>query len=254
MDCKVCYNNFDDGDYRPRNLECGHSFCTSCLKGIHYGSVLECPECRHAHEVEDVTSLPVGFGVLRAVEAARGEVSAPRKQDEWNVAEFIIPRQKEDLREDGKECPEKEEEEDAVDLEVLKKSHRNVLWSKIYLCAENLEELQNYERVLAKVSANCLRHMKCLEKIMQSRQSVVEFMQEETERCKRKQESVDRRKKELFHCKEQLDGASSLENIVDVRAWGDVDRRKRLNKFLRRGRVWLATRRGPFTALSAPVD
>ncbi|XP_047497900.1 tripartite motif-containing protein 59-like [Penaeus chinensis] len=161
MDCRVCYNPFDDKDYRPRNLGCGHSFCTSCLKGIHYGSTLECPECRHEQEVEEVAALPVGFGVLRAVEAARGEISTRKdeEQDEWEAPLFILPNRKKDLQEGGKESLENE---GAADLEALKKSYRNVLWSRIYFCGEKLEELKDYERVLGEVSANVRRHVQCL--------------------------------------------------------------------------------------------
>ncbi|XP_047498153.1 tripartite motif-containing protein 59-like [Penaeus chinensis] len=224
MDCKVCYGNFDDRDACPRNLGCGHSFCTSCLKGIHYGSTLECPECRHEQEVEEVAALPVGFGVLRAVEAARGEISTHKdeEQDEWEAPLFILPSRKEDLQEGGKVSLENE---GAADLEVLKKS-------KIYFCAEKLEELKDYERVLGEFSANVRHQMHCLEKLLQSRQSVIHALQTETVRCQKEQVPVEEKKKELFVRKEQLDGASGLEDTEDFRPKEYVDRRHRLKKFL----------------------
>ncbi|XP_037787529.1 LOW QUALITY PROTEIN: tripartite motif-containing protein 75-like [Penaeus monodon] len=222
MDCKVCYSNFDDKASCPRNLECGHSFCTSCLKAIHYGSALECPECRHEQSVEEVAALPVGFGVLRAVEAARGEISTRKEQDEWEAPLFILPRREKDLQEGGKESLENE---GAADLEALKKS-------KIYFCAEKLEELKDYERVLGEVSANVRRHVNYLEKILQSRQSVIQSLQKERERCQREQESIEGRKKELFVRKEQLDDAPGGEETADFRPKEYLDRRRRLKKFL----------------------
>lgn len=230
MDCTVCCNPFDDKDYRPRNLECGHTFCTSCLKGIHCRSELECPECRHEqNDVSEVSELPVAFGVLRAVEAARGEVAKAKEQDEWEAPLLILPGPKKDLKEDGKESLANE---GAADLEVLKKSYRNVLWSKIYFCAENQEELEAYEKVLGKASENARCHIHCLEKILESRQSLTQFLREETERSKRERESIEGKKKELFDRKERLECASGFEDTEDFRSEMDVDRRQRLRKFL----------------------
>ncbi|XP_063614776.1 tripartite motif-containing protein 59-like [Penaeus indicus] len=237
MDCRVCYNPFDDKDYRPRNLECGHSFCTSCLKGIHYGSTLECPECRHQQTVEEVAALPVGFGVLRAVEAARGEITSRKEQDEWEAPLFILPSRKKDLQEGGKESLENE---GAADLEALKKSYRNVLWSRIYFCAEKLEELKDYERTLRDVSGNVRQHVHCLEKILENRQSLTQSLQAEAERCQREQESIEGRKKELFVRKEQLNGASGLEDTEDFCTEEYIDRQHRLNNFLKMDKESLA--------------
>jgi hypothetical protein len=32
LDCNICFNNFDDGDNLPLNLECGHTQCKSCYE------------------------------------------------------------------------------------------------------------------------------------------------------------------------------------------------------------------------------
>ena len=34
LQCSVCFNPFDDQNICPRNLSCGHSFCTSCLERL----------------------------------------------------------------------------------------------------------------------------------------------------------------------------------------------------------------------------
>jgi len=31
MECKICYNAFNQSIYRPRILQCGHTFCECCL-------------------------------------------------------------------------------------------------------------------------------------------------------------------------------------------------------------------------------
>lgn len=48
--CSICYNNYSDL-LVPRLLPCGHTFCTSCLRGIFSGDAIECPSCRKKHSI-----------------------------------------------------------------------------------------------------------------------------------------------------------------------------------------------------------
>ena len=34
IQCSVCFHPFDDQNICPRNLSCGHSFCTGCLERL----------------------------------------------------------------------------------------------------------------------------------------------------------------------------------------------------------------------------
>lgn len=40
MDCSICFEKFDSEDHRPKVLQCGHSFCLSCLDQL---PVKKCP-------------------------------------------------------------------------------------------------------------------------------------------------------------------------------------------------------------------
>lgn len=43
--CPLCKNKYDNDLYLPRMLpECGHSFCSSCLKSLLLESEIICPE------------------------------------------------------------------------------------------------------------------------------------------------------------------------------------------------------------------
>lgn len=74
MDCRVCCSGFDNRSHLPRNLQCGHSFCTSCLATLICGKKISCPECRGSQKVEGgVKGLPVSHTVLRILKAKHSE-------------------------------------------------------------------------------------------------------------------------------------------------------------------------------------
>ena len=43
ISCSICLEKFK----HPRNLDCGHSFCTTCLHLIKLNNEIVCPLCRH---------------------------------------------------------------------------------------------------------------------------------------------------------------------------------------------------------------
>lgn len=47
MECRSCYEVYDEKERIPRNLPCGHTYCQFCLNQILLMQKrLECPECR----------------------------------------------------------------------------------------------------------------------------------------------------------------------------------------------------------------
>ncbi|XP_035681865.1 uncharacterized protein LOC118419541 isoform X1 [Branchiostoma floridae] len=70
--CAICYHPFSrDGLFVPRNLSCGHSYCTECLvKLVNHGQRghICCPTCKTTTKIpglsNDATRLPKNFGVL----------------------------------------------------------------------------------------------------------------------------------------------------------------------------------------------
>ncbi|XP_070553174.1 uncharacterized protein [Ptychodera flava] len=79
--CTICYHGYKkDGAGVPRNLTCGHTFCTECLKRLagqatSFGHV-KCPACkvdtvinaRGSFPSNDVRKLPKNFGLLEILE------------------------------------------------------------------------------------------------------------------------------------------------------------------------------------------
>ncbi|XP_042887229.1 uncharacterized protein LOC122264409 [Penaeus japonicus] len=61
QECRICFNDFDEGERRPRNLPCGHTFCTLCIAGTFRVNRFTCPSCRAPHVALDVTVFPVSY-------------------------------------------------------------------------------------------------------------------------------------------------------------------------------------------------
>ena len=91
LSCQICYQNFSrDGEHVPRNLQCGHSYCTSCLNrlvGQYCIGTVRCPTCKHETLIngfmDDVHQLPKNFGVLEILAAQEED---PQRQGRRNPA------------------------------------------------------------------------------------------------------------------------------------------------------------------------
>lgn len=53
-ECPLCCEIYDDQNFLPRLLSCGHTFCSSCLQNLLKNNCISCPECR------TTASVPVG--------------------------------------------------------------------------------------------------------------------------------------------------------------------------------------------------
>lgn len=82
MNCEVCDNSYNDKDRKPRNLLCGHSYCSQCLKHVIKHRTLNCPKCRKAMHDVKLENLPVNYPILSAIEAAaEASTSSATAQD-----------------------------------------------------------------------------------------------------------------------------------------------------------------------------
>lgn len=61
LECKVCLTDFDGDKRRPRNLPCGHTFCTGCISKFIEDSSLLCPTCRARHFCRDASQFPINY-------------------------------------------------------------------------------------------------------------------------------------------------------------------------------------------------
>lgn len=54
MSCSTCFEDFDEEKYVPLNLECGHTFCRSCIQEFLKAQKIECPQCRTVSWIENL--------------------------------------------------------------------------------------------------------------------------------------------------------------------------------------------------------
>ncbi|XP_069191094.1 uncharacterized protein [Procambarus clarkii] len=78
-ECSVCFNNYDDTLLRPRNLPCGHSFCTQCIDNAIKNDQLTCPSCRAQHAATAATQFPIGYGMEALIRKLKGIEVVPGK-------------------------------------------------------------------------------------------------------------------------------------------------------------------------------
>ncbi|KAK7066757.1 hypothetical protein SK128_021666 [Halocaridina rubra] len=65
LSCIICEQNFSD-EKIPRNLTCGHSFCTHCIdQFLQTNQEKRCPECRQELAVNSSSGLSVNYPLLR---------------------------------------------------------------------------------------------------------------------------------------------------------------------------------------------
>ena len=61
-----CYEIYDDQNFLPRLLSCGHTFCSSCLENLLKNNSISCPECRTTASVPvGVVGLTKNYALLR---------------------------------------------------------------------------------------------------------------------------------------------------------------------------------------------
>lgn len=108
LSCSVCYNNFksDEIQYVPRNLICGHTYCTGCLNKLAFQArnpgVICCPTCKidttlFPKTFESVRNLPKNFGVLEILEG-KEEVQTDGIHKEKEKNKYLCPEHDEALK------------------------------------------------------------------------------------------------------------------------------------------------------------
>jgi hypothetical protein len=75
LECSICNYSFDETAHLPRNLPCGHHFCTACLASLRKAEAkytITCPIDGAESNVKngDSTTLATNFGILPLISAA----------------------------------------------------------------------------------------------------------------------------------------------------------------------------------------
>eukprot|EP00898_Chlorokybus_atmophyticus_P002237 jgi/Chlat1/3013/Chrsp201S03269 len=69
--CNICAETYDDVEFIPRLLLCGHTFCQKCCVRLVQNTLyLRCPECKRATRApaDGISMLPKNFALLRMLE------------------------------------------------------------------------------------------------------------------------------------------------------------------------------------------
>ena len=62
LDCPVCFDRYDQSSKCPRMLNCGHTFCHSCLERILQNSKL-CSTCNKKITFNNVGDVPINYAL-----------------------------------------------------------------------------------------------------------------------------------------------------------------------------------------------
>ena len=78
MDCPVCLDTMDD----PVSLNCGHSFCHTCISNLVRDKAVKCPMCNTVQKLPNgLASLNINFGMrdmingMKAMQAQMGQMN-----------------------------------------------------------------------------------------------------------------------------------------------------------------------------------
>ncbi|XP_069179845.1 LON peptidase N-terminal domain and RING finger protein 3 isoform X2 [Procambarus clarkii] len=127
FECKVCYVDFDDCERRPRNLPCGHAFCTRCIASTIRKNSLLCPACRLRYACTAATQFPISY-----------------------MAEELMKSLRENHRPStaGSEPPRDSQKVIEMRLEHLRREQKNIIRSKIVDLEKTRSQLDEREKLL----------------------------------------------------------------------------------------------------------
>ncbi|KAK7024613.1 hypothetical protein SK128_014824 [Halocaridina rubra] len=73
--CSICIEPYGN-NVRPRNLPCGHVFCTACLTNFLSDGRIVCPNCKRPHSASSAMDFPI----IHALETVSDELSEVKEE------------------------------------------------------------------------------------------------------------------------------------------------------------------------------
>ncbi|CAL4106500.1 unnamed protein product, partial [Meganyctiphanes norvegica] len=67
LECEICCYIYDDANRRPKNLPCGHTFCSKCMAKEITNGKTTCPTCRMSHNAQSVDDLVFSIVLERLI-------------------------------------------------------------------------------------------------------------------------------------------------------------------------------------------
>ena len=73
ISCPICLEKYK----HPRNLKCGHSFCTTCLHTINFNNEITCPLCREITSFDEnnlLINLPINTTLVSIIDETDNKI------------------------------------------------------------------------------------------------------------------------------------------------------------------------------------
>jgi tetratricopeptide (TPR) repeat protein len=110
--CQICRLPWDEADVCPRMLECGHSYCTSCISKL-CTKDFPCPTDRRTTKRRRVEEFPKNFGLLSALKTTPPSADRERRRGKRALrCEPAAPHHNQD-------APSREEREKLLALQKM---------------------------------------------------------------------------------------------------------------------------------------
>ncbi|XP_045587033.1 E3 ubiquitin-protein ligase TRIM65 [Procambarus clarkii] len=197
LECKVCFTEYDDDLRRPRNLPCGHTFCTSCIADTIANGRLACPNCRKEHYAHCSTEFPISYlaeVLIKSLRAVRISVTTAKR-----------PR-----RDSPKVISKK--------LELLKCGQENIVRTCITKCQQARTELDNYEEQIIKWKVDHDDLMVKIDRVAKQNKEALSSLEEEHRHLIEVRQGgieEERRLEAVLDCLTQAVSAQEVDTAID---------------------------------------
>ncbi|CAL4063491.1 unnamed protein product [Meganyctiphanes norvegica] len=82
IECEICLNYFDEKERRPKNLQCGHTFCLACMETSFAKGNPLCSLCRTPHNAETIDNIPFNFRLEELIRKKYKQSQSEIEEDE----------------------------------------------------------------------------------------------------------------------------------------------------------------------------
>ena len=204
-ECPVCLMAYDDNLGRPRNLPCGHTYCTRCVNGFTEQDRATCPTCRVVHAVPETGQFPVSYAVEALIRRMRNMASAVPPPDAGEPA----------LSASGQPGKRKRAGLSKAIRSMLQSQEAKVL-AAIRTCQDVQAQLDQYQTTLAGWGEQQQQlEERLLALVEQSRNSRMLVQQEES-KVAAKKEQLQQRKQHLRALLPALRTPTTPHEAIDV--------------------------------------
>ncbi|XP_069176601.1 uncharacterized protein [Procambarus clarkii] len=156
--CSVCFIDYDDNQLRPRNLPCGHTFCSQCIDNAIKNGQLSCPSCRAQHTATAATQFPISYAV---------EAFVRKLKNIQLTTEEVVPAKPSEGPARGI----------SKTLRSLVQEQKNIISSLITSCEEVLSQLGKYRGQLGDWKTHHLQLQDRLYALLEENKSAMKLLE-----------------------------------------------------------------------------